>query len=249
MPFRRKPRPARLFAFLCSALAVTLPAAALPAPADPGPGTVPPALSAADPAEAILRDLHPDYAAYVTAIRPMDSTVAARAGLYMVLVRPGATDPVERGSAPFAGSGARNEILYDPAVLAGGRSAAWTRLLLDHEYFHARHVAGATGLPLPLRNGVGIERHFFEAAAWGYTVAEARAGRYPGLREDEFREALDRYGEHYRDLRTLTRDGDPSLWTTLSDPLRADLAVTAPVPPPPAAPWRPSAPGPGPVIP
>jgi hypothetical protein len=201
-----------------------------------------------DPAEILLSEMHPDYQAFVHAVHPMADPAGA-ASVYMVLVRVDATDPLLPESAPFAGHGARNDILYDPGVLDGTRGEAWTMLLLDHEYFHARHLAGATALPLPLHTGASIERHFFEAAAWGYTVSEARAGRYPGLGEGEFREALDRYGEHYRALRTLTREASPALWSTLGDPLRDVALVTTFGSASPAVPSRLSDPGRAPAIP
>ena len=220
------------------AVAAVLPLVAAPAP-----------VGVIDRAEVLLRDLHPDYRIFVNAIHPMDETAVNGSPVYMALVRAGAGDPGRHESAPYAGPGARNDILYDPGVFTGTRGPAWTMLLLDHEYFHARHLAGATGLPLPLRNGAGVERHFFEAAAWGYTVGEARSGRYPGLREEEFREALDRYGEHYRALRALTREDNPALWSSLADPLRGDVAVRATGSPSPAVPSHLSGSGRAPAIP
>jgi hypothetical protein len=171
-----------------------------------------------DPAELLLQSLHSDFRVYVGSVRPLPAPAAGpQASVYMALVRPGAEDPTTPVSAPFAGPGARNDILYDPGVLAAGRSEGWTLLLLDHEYFHARHLAGATSLPLPRRTGAEIEHHFYEAAAWGYTVEQARAGRYPGLRPDEFREALDRYGDHFRALRAMAQDS--GAWSALEAPL------------------------------
>jgi len=246
MPLSRRPRRAWLPALACAAVAAALPILAGPAPTPAPPAT--PAGSR-DQAEILLRDLHPDYRTFVHAIRPMDDAAAKGSPVYMALVRAGAGDPGQRASAPYAGPGARNDILYDPGVIGGARGDAWTMLLLDHEYFHARHLAGATGLPLPLRTGAGIERHFFEAAAWGHTVGAARAGRYPGLREEEFREALDRYGEHYRALRALTREENPTLWSSLADPLLGVVAVRTAGSPPPAAPARLSGPGRAPAIP
>ena len=187
----------------------------------------------ADPAELLLLSLHPDSAAYVGSVRPLPEPAAgAEQVVYMALVRPGAEDPTAPSSAPFAGPGARNDILYDPAILAAGRSAGWILLLLDHEYFHARHLAGATTLPLPRRTGAEIEHHFCEAAAWGYTVEQARAGHYPGLRPDEFREALDRYGDHYRALRSIAQGSDA--WASLEAPLLqpAAFVMTLPSSPP-----------------
>jgi hypothetical protein len=184
----------------------------------------------------LLASLRPDYPLYIATLRPMPSgpfPSPGAAAIYMALVRPGAADPTRGASAPFAGPGARNDILYDSSSVSAGRSTGWATLLLDHEYFHARHLAGATSLPLPWGAPAEVERHFYEAAAWGFNVAEARAGRYPGLRPDEFREALDRYGEHYRALRALSGDRDPDGWRTMSDllthpPLLVRNAAAAP---------------------
>src|SRR2546422_4611981 len=128
-----------------------------------------------------LAGMRPDYARYIFSVRPLAPGVGRR--LYMALVRPGATDPTGHGSAPFAGRGARNDIVYDEAAVSSGHSVAWSRLLLDHEYFHARHMAGATLLPVARGDSLEVERHYNEAAAWGFNVAEARAGQYTGLRE------------------------------------------------------------------
>lgn len=162
-----------------------------------------------------LATMRPDYMRYIFSVRPLAPGVGRR--LYMALVRPGATDPGGRGSAPYAGRGARNDIVYDEAAVSSGHSVAWSRLLLDHEYFHARHMAGATLLPVARGDSLEVERHYNEAAAWGFNVAEARSGQYSGLREDEFREALDRLGEHYAALRTLLKDADPKRWSRLSE--------------------------------
>jgi len=176
----------------------------------------------------LLGSARPDYRAYIDAIRLVpDDRVAVRASrpIYMALVRRGADDPTRTDNAPFAGPGVRNDIIYRSSSLDASRSVGWTLLLLDHEYFHARHLAGATSLPLPGGVPAACERHFFEAAAWGFNVTEARQGRYDGLREDEFREALDRYGEHYRALRAAARDADPAVWQSYSDLLRAPVEL------------------------
>jgi hypothetical protein len=181
-----------------------------------------------------LAGLHPDYALYIGALRPIETGPAGR--LYMALVRPGASDPSGSASAPFTGPGARNDIVFDRSALDERRSDAWRRLLLDHEYFHARHVAGATSLPRPASDRPEIQRHFYEAAAWGWNVGRARAGLYPGLRPAEFREALDRYGDHYRALQSLlTRDqAAPGQGGLDARRLRApeDLLTTISTPPP-----------------
>jgi len=203
-------------------------------------------------AERALEIMRPDYRNYVGDIRPLTGKARGAASvLYMALVRPGASDPSRRENAPFLGPGALNDILYDPMLFETGASASWVRLLLDHEYFHARHLAGATCLPVPPPAPAPMEKHFFEAAAWGFNVAQARSGRYPGLSETEFREALDRYGEHYRALRTLTReDGGADAWESLSSRLRdPDSLLTTTGAAAPAAPAHLSGPGRSPAIP
>lgn len=200
------------------------------------------ATSAMSPEE-LLGQIRPDYAAYIGRVRPLADQVPDRTGqhIYMALVRPGGGDPLSPFCAPFVGPGARNDILYATESIRGEHSNAWAMLLLDHEYFHARHLAGATSLPLPGRVAPEVERHFYEAAAWGFNVAEARSGRYPGLRPEEFREALDRYGEHYAALRDLTRASRPVVWAAYSDGLRhPSLAVTTSGSPRARVPARPS---------
>jgi hypothetical protein len=193
----------------------------------------------ADPAEAVLGALHPDYRAWVQSVRPLQPGDGERASVYMALVRQGAGDAVSGSSAPLLGAGARNDIVYDPAVLGAGRSVAWVQLLLDHEYFHARHLAGGSLVPLPSGLSSAAARHYYEAAAWGYTVARARAGSYPGLSESEFREALDRYGDHARALRQMTGRAFPE--TLLAHALvnvNASPAPSAAVPALPSVPGR-----------
>jgi len=229
MPNQGKRRRTRLLTdLLAIAAALCLSAReALPAPADPDPRL---------DQEALVRTLsllRPDYPLYISSVRPLAPGVARR--LYMALVRRGATDPSGKGSAPNAGPGARNDIVYDEASIATGHSIAWRSLLLEHEYFHARHMAGATLLPVERDGAPEIERHYNEAAAWGFNVAEARAGRYPGLRADEFREALDRLGEHYAALRAILKDADPARWSRISELLQRPESLLTPAGATPAA--------------
>ncbi len=183
----------------------------------------------------MLATIRPDYQRFIAALRRLDVSARATARdgreprrIYMALVRPGASDPDRSDSAPFIGSGIRNDVVYDPSSLGTARSAAWSLLLLDHEYFHARHLAGATSLPLPGVVPGEVERHYFEAAAWGFNVAEARAGRYPGLRPDEFREALADYGAHYEALRGLLKETSGERWRAFSDLLRRPVVLVPP---------------------
>ena len=198
-----------------------------------GPAIDPPALVRA------LAQIHPDYSLYISSVRALPAGVSRR--LYMALVRPGADDPAGRASAPLAGAGARNDIVYDQAAIVAGHGPAWRSLLLAHEYFHARHLAEATLLPVFRGSGVEIERHYNEAAAWGFNVAEARAGRYTGLRPDEFREALDRYGEHYAALKALLKRQEPERWRRIAVlMLQPDALFPTAGSPPPASLSRPS---------
>ncbi len=215
---------------------------ALSAPVPGEPRLDPPALVRT------LATLRPDYTRYISSVRPLAPGVGRR--IYMALVRPGAIDPEGRGSAPYAGPGARNDIVYDEAAITSGHSVAWRCLLLDHEYFHARHMAGATLLPVERGGELAVQRHYNEAAAWGFNVAEARAGLYPGLREDEFREALDRLGEHYAELRALLKDADPERWSRISELLgRPAALLTTAGSSPAGARWRLSGPGRSPATP
>src|SRR3989442_11403417 len=92
------PRPARLFEILLLASALCVPAGTLPQAAsrrdggaDFAPGT-------------ILSALRPDYRRYIGEMRPMEMNgliEPAMRAIYMALVKPGATDPTRRESAPL----------------------------------------------------------------------------------------------------------------------------------------------------
>lgn len=233
----------RLSRVLLAGLALASPAAVAAADLPPaGPRLDAPGLVRA------LAEIHPDYRLYISSVRALPAGVSRR--LYMALVRPGAADPAGRDSAPLTGTGARNDIVFDEEAIVSGHGPAWRYLLLAHEYFHARHLAEATLLPVARGSGVELERHYNEAAAWGYNVAEARAGRYPGLRPDEFREALDRYGEHYAALKALMKKQDPERWRRVADLLlQPEALITTAGSPPSRGPGRLSAPGQSPATP
>lgn len=247
MSFARTPRQARLswqvaVAWLLLAggpvAAGTMPGAA------PGFGA-PTAVTPGDLARS-LRALRPDYLLYIAALRPLAPDPGR--GLYMALVLPGADDPRGRGSAPLAGRGARNDVVFDTEAITGDRSDGFRLLLLDHEYFHARHLAGATSLPVPTGVPPDVQRRFNEAAAWGFNIEEARAGRYPGLRQGEFREALDRFRDHYVALRRQVAGQDAVLWRVMEDWLRRPGLTTGRSPLA-AIRWRPSGTDRSPAIP
>ena len=242
MPTPRAPRRAPI-SWKAFGLALGVAISVLPVIAGAGTGLTPggsaPGASADRDPVSILSTIRPDYRAYIAGVRPIESKTMGQPSrvIYMALVKRGADDPTLDENAPHAGPGAQNDIIYDRSALDAGRSGAWVRLLLDHEYFHARHLAGATSLPLPRSGHAGVQSHFYEAAAWGFNVAEARAGRYAGLREDEFREALNKYGDHYRALRRLLEESEPENWRSFDDLLdRPAALVTKNDSPPRAAP-------------
>src|SRR5262245_51509376 len=102
MPSSRKPRWARALG-LVALVATTGAGASSAAPSSD---------LTADPAALLLQSLHPDFATFVGAVRPIvPSGDGAGPAVYMALVRPGADDPTAPQSAPFAGPGARNDIL------------------------------------------------------------------------------------------------------------------------------------------
>jgi hypothetical protein len=165
-----------------------------------------------------LGSIRPDFPIYIGSLRPFSGAAGRR--IYMALVQPGATDPTHVASAPLAGRGARNDIVFDARAVSDGHSDGFRKMLLDHEYFHARHLAGTTSVPEPRSLPVDLQTRYSEAAAWGFNVAEARAGRYAGLRPDEFRQALDRYRDHYAVLRTLAAGRAGVGWKGISEALR-----------------------------
>jgi hypothetical protein len=237
MPIEGNPLRTRLFLGRSAVLALGLVVLA----GGPGPATAQdPVLPTVQTLEAALAGLRPDYAAYIGGLRSIDPDPGR--GIYMALVQPGATDPRARGSAPLAGPGARNDIVFDARAVTDGHTGAFLLLLLDHEYFHARHLAGTTTVPLPETPGMEIQRRYNEAAAWGFNIAEARDGRYPGLREDEFREALDRFRDHYTALRRLVEGTDGEAWRAMAGALQRPGLVTD-GPWLSEARWRPSGPG------
>lgn len=198
------------------------PVAGFPPAAGPQPETA--ALLARD-----LGSIRPDFSAYIGSLRPFNDAPGRR--IYMALVQPGATDPTRLASAPLSGTGARNDIVFNARAVMEGHSDAFRLLLLDHEYFHARHLAGTTSVPAPRSLPADLQTRFSEAAAWGFNVAEARAGRYGHLRPGEFREALDRYRDHYAALKALAAGRPGIAWAGVSETLRRpDLLEACPDP-------------------
>jgi hypothetical protein len=167
------------------------------------PGSAAPGPEAAR-LEGWLAEMHPDYGRFIRRVR---AAPGAGGNLYMGLVRPDGEDPRLPGDAPRPAQGQR----YDLVVFAAAREEAWSRLLLDHEYFHARRLAHADRLPHPTFGG-GPDRHFAEALAWGYSLQRAGEGAYGALPPERRREAEQRYRQHRRAVQDHVLRRQPSAW-------------------------------------
>ncbi len=143
----------------------------------------------------ILNDMHPEFRAVVREVRRGERRTHP-AGILAGVVRPGGSDPRDPRDAPRAGAGLRNDIVVYEDTFALETSAGWRRLLVDHEYFHALHLAHAAEAPAVDFGDADINRHYYEALAWGYNLERVAARAYPGLAEAERRLVQGRYEEH-----------------------------------------------------
>ena len=158
-----------------------------------------------------LAALHPDWNDYIEAVRPGGGSAA---NIYLGLVAPGGTDPRRLTDAPTPGRARRFDLLFFPA--AAPVDGPWGRLLLDHEYFHARHLARAAGLPLPGFGEAAADRHFREAMAWGYNLRRSRDGIYGDLPSARLAEVEARYREHRDAFQRFVRERDIEAWAYYS---------------------------------
>ena len=159
----------------------------------------------------ILAELHPDHQRYIRQVRP------ARAGLvpgniYMGLVRPGGEDPRLVRDAPQPGHDRRYDLIVFPDRAALPTSESWARLLVDHEYFHARRLARADDAPHPSFGTTRANRHMHEALAWGYNLQRAGEGAYGDLGAERRREARQNYRHHREALRAFILERQPQAW-------------------------------------
>jgi len=154
-----------------------------------------------------LAALHPDWNEYIGAVRPAGG---AAPNIYLGLVEPGGTDPRRLADAPTPGRARRFDLLFFPA--AAPSDGPWGRLLLDHEYFHARHLARAADLPLPGFGEAAADRHFREAMAWGYNLRRSRDGVYGDLPSARLAEVTARYREHRDAFQGFVRARDAESW-------------------------------------
>jgi len=163
---------------------------------------------------ALLRGLHDDFQIYVHDVRSLSSadvSISPQA-LYSGLVRIGGADPRLRGDAPASGRGARNDIVIFASTLDSSRAPAWRKAILDHEYFHARHLARGWTTPLVDFGDAGTNHDYYEAVAWGYVLLRARGGAYGEIRAEDLREITALYTKHFQAFRAFILDRQPTAW-------------------------------------
>jgi hypothetical protein len=160
----------------------------------------------------ILVAMHPDHARYIRSVRTAPAG-ASRANIYLGLVRVGGNDPRDPADAPRPGAQQRYDVLVFPPPTATSWSDGWRRLLVDHEYFHARHLARGDRLPHPTFARASANRHFQEALAWGYNLQRMAENSYGTLPENRRREVLQHYQRHRQALARYVQREQPSAWS------------------------------------
>ncbi len=176
----------------------------------------------------LLATLHPEYRDYIGGVRYGVSRLRP-ATLYAGLVRHGGRDPVDPDDGPVAGRGVRNDLIIYADTFEPWRSHAWRLLLTDHEYFHALHLAHASGAPVVGFGQVRADTDYYEALAWGYTLRRAAEGVYGELMPKERAEAARQYHDHWSGFRRFVMDRQPSAWAHYGRflPVPGTLVTTA----------------------
>jgi len=178
----------------------------------------------------IIASLHPDHRRWIGTIR--SGPAGADGGIYAGLVRPGGRDPRDPEDAPSRGRGVRNDLVIFPLAIDATRTPAWRILILDHEYFHARHLAGGFDVPLVSFGRNGIDRHYLEALAWGWVRGRAASGIYGSLPQREIAEVEERYRDHREAFMAFVMKAQPAAWAHygrfLPDPAGLTLASSVP---------------------
>ena len=178
---------------------------AAPIDAAPGTGLTPESVAS------LLASLHPDYTRYIGAVR-FGTSRFRPATLYAGLVRRGGLDPRDPSDGPNAGPGAINDLIIYTDTFEPWRTQAWRRAIADHEYFHARHLAGGFSLPVVSFGDGGANRAYYEALAWNYVIERSHDGIYGAFSSRERAEMRARYLEHHRRFRRFVARRQPSAW-------------------------------------
>ena len=167
------------------------------------------AITAAD-ATARLSAMHPDHETWIASVRAEEGR--AEGVTYAGLVRPSGTDPADEDDAPIRGAGVRNDLVIFPATLAAPHSPAWLDVILDHEYFHARHLSRGFPIPLVSFGNERADRHYLEALAWGWVVKRIDDGLHDGLGPKERAEVQAAYERHLDGFRKFIMARQPEAW-------------------------------------
>lgn len=159
----------------------------------------------------LLAAMHPGYERYIARVR-YGPTRLRPAAMYAGLVRRGGLDPRNPDDGPVASRGASFDLIVYADTFEPWRTPAWRRLVADHEFFHARHLAHSAGVPVV---GFGVARadsDWLEALAWGHVLGEAASGVYGDLSAIERAEAGARYAEHRDRFMRFVMEKQPSAW-------------------------------------
>ncbi|MCZ6670003.1 MAG: hypothetical protein O6947_03130, partial [Acidobacteria bacterium] len=159
----------------------------------------------------MLTSMRPDASQYVRKIRKVPRRRYPPTH-YMALVRPGGTDPFQPADAPQAGRKQRNDILFYADSFGLERSTAWRLILLDHEYAHAKHLSERLGSPLVTFGSPAVDRHYFEAIAWGHSLQEAARGSYGTLHRRDWTEMRGNFKRHLKALKRFIDRRQPTAW-------------------------------------
>jgi hypothetical protein len=157
--------------------------------------------------QTLLASMHPDHGRYIRAVRAAPEGSGSE--LYLGLVSPGGGDVYR--DAPLPGARRQYDLLVFPDD-GPARSEAWSRVLLDHEYFHARHLGRGDRLPRPTFAKDAANRHFQEALAWGHNARKVLEGAYGELPEHRRREVLQHYRKHREAFARYVQRQQPSAW-------------------------------------
>jgi hypothetical protein len=158
-----------------------------------------------------LASMHPDYPRYIHEIRYGRSRLRP-VFLYAGLVRRGGDDPGDSAVGPLAGRGALNDLIVYADTFEPWRTEAWRLMVIDHEYFHARHLARGYNLPLVGFGRPQVDSDYLEAMAWAHVLGQVASGAYGDLSPAEKAEAVSRYRDHYDRFRRFVMGAQPSAW-------------------------------------
>jgi hypothetical protein len=158
---------------------------------------------------ATLAELHPDYEDYIAQVRYGPLRLKP-SGIDAGLVRPGGRDPRDPSEGPLRGQ--RNDLIIYTDTFDPGASAAWRRLLPDHEYFHARHMARGFDIPAVSFGQAQADHDYYEALAWGWVLRRARAGIYGTLTTRELAQVAARYERHFQGFHRFVMERQPAAW-------------------------------------